>query len=278
MLFRSSPAPAGLQDQQDERWAGPRAALLTALALLTVPWIAFEPEGGAMGVYSDLPLACFFGGGLTLLLQGRPRATDGLAAGLLLAAALLTKNEGLPEALIALALGAASAGLALVRRRRSGRPRLFAVALAGGWVLAAFGLLASWRARIPLRYDEAYFETFSAPSFLHNLVSERTLAALPVIAQRMYDKELWGLFWWLVPVFLLAAAPAIRRPPALLLAVAVAVPLLMVWAAYTQIPSPDTYAAVTWNRILLQVCVPLCGLLALAFRRIYRIKEAPRFP
>ncbi len=250
------------------RWAGPRAALLTALVLLTVPWIPFDLEGGAAGAYSDLPLACFFGGGLLLLLRGRPRASDGVAAGLLLAAALLTKNEGLPEVLIALALAALSAGLALIRRRRAGRPRLLATVLAGVLCLAALGLLVSWRSPIPNRYDEAYFETFSIVTYVRNLVSARTFAALPVIARRMLNPRLWGLFWWLAPVLFVAAAPSFRRPPTAYLAVAAAVPLLAAWSAYAQLPAAVYYATVTWNRLLLQACLPIFGLVALAVRRL----------
>jgi hypothetical protein len=261
------PALVLLVLEAGRRWAGPRAALLTALALLTVPWIPFDREGGATGAYSDLPLACFFGGGLLLLLRGRPRASDGVAAGLLLAAALLTKNEGLPEVLIALALAGWSAGAALLRHRRSGRSRLLAAALACGLCFGALGLLVSWRSPIPNRYDESYFETFSVASFARNLVSARPFATIPVIAGRMYGTELWGLFWWLAPVLFVAAAPSFRRPPTAFLAVAVAVPLLAAWCAYAQVATAAYYASVTWNRILLQACVPLFGLLALAVRR-----------
>jgi hypothetical protein len=264
------PALVLLVLEAGRRWAGPRAALLAGFALLAVPWIPFEPEGGAAGAYSDLPLACFFGGGLLLLLRGRPRASDGVAAGLLLAAALLTKNEGLPESLIALALAGVSAILALVRRRRSGRARLLATALAGVLLLGALGLLVSWRSPIPNRYDESYFETFSVASFAHNLISARTFTALPVIARQMLKPRAWGLFWWLAPVVFLAALPSLRRPPTALLAVATAVPLLAAWAAYAQVSTPVYYASVTWNRILLHGSVPLFGLLALAIRRFSR--------
>lgn len=257
------------------RWAGPRAALLTALALLTVPWIPFDPEGGAAGAYSDLPLACFFGGGLLLLLRSRPRVSDGLAAGLLLAAALLTKNEGLPEVLIALALAALSAGLAVIRRRRAGRPRLLAAALACGLCIGAFGLLVSWRSSVPNRYDESYFETFSIVTYARNVVSARTFVALPVIARRMLSPRLWGLFWWLAPVLFVAAAPSWRRPPTAYLAVAAAVPLLAAWSAYAQTPAAVYYASVTWNRLLLQAGVPVFGLLALAIRKLLLTFPAP---
>ncbi|HEY2291910.1 MAG TPA: hypothetical protein VGM86_14510 [Thermoanaerobaculia bacterium] len=250
------------------RWAGSRAALLTALALLTIPWIPFDLEGGAIGAYSDLPLACFFGGGLLLLLRGRPRATDGVAAGLLLAAALLTKNEGLPEVLIALALAALSAGLALVRRRRAGRSRALATALAGVLCLAALWLLVSWRSAIPNRYDELYFETFSLASYARNLASPRPFTTIPVIALRMLNRRLWDLFWWLAPVLFVAAAPAFRRPPTAYLAAAAAVPLLVAWSAYAQVPAAAYYATVTWDRLLLQGCVPVLGLFAVGVRRL----------
>jgi hypothetical protein len=69
--------------QAGRRWAGTRAALLATSAFLTVPWIPFDREGGAAGTYSDLSLACFLGGSLVLLLRGRPRASNGIAAGLL---------------------------------------------------------------------------------------------------------------------------------------------------------------------------------------------------
>ncbi|HEY4590300.1 MAG TPA: hypothetical protein VII86_13820 [Thermoanaerobaculia bacterium] len=262
------PALVLLVLEAGRRWAGSRAALLTALALLTIPWIPFDPEGGATGAYSDLPLACFFGGGLLLLLRGRPRASDGVAAGLLLAAALLTKNEGLPEVLIALALAALSAGLALVRRRRGGRRRALATALAGALCLAALWLLVSWRSAIPNRYDESYFETFSIVSYARNLASPRPFTTIPVIARRMLDPWLWGLFWWLAPVLFVAAAPAFRRPPTAYLAAAAVVPLLAAWSAYAQVSATVYYATVTWNRLLLQGCVPVFGLLAVGVRRL----------
>ncbi|HEY3566429.1 MAG TPA: hypothetical protein VGP73_00750 [Thermoanaerobaculia bacterium] len=258
------------------RWAGWRAALLTALVLLTIPWIPFDPEGGATGAYSDLPLACFFGGGLLLLLRARPRASDGLAAGLLLAAALLTKNEGLPEVLIALALAALSAGIALLRRRRAGRPRLLAAALAGVLCIAALWLLVSWRSPIPNRYDESYFETFSFASYVSNLASPRPFRTIPVIARRMLDPTLWSLFWWLAPVLFVAAAPSFRRPPTAYLAAAAAVPLLAAWSAYAQVPATVYYATVTWNRLLLQACVPVFGLVGVAVRRLLGLKWRSR--
>jgi len=257
------------------RWAGGRAALLAALAVLTIPWIPFEREGGAMGAYSDLPLACFLGGGFLLLIQGRPRASSGVAAGLLLAAALLTKNEGLPEALVALALAAVTALTALRRRSRSARARLLATTVATSLVVVAVVLLVSWRSAIPNRYDEAYFETFSLPSFVRNLTSARAFSTVPVIAARMFSLQAWGLFWWLAPIILLAGAPAWRRPPTALLAAAAVTPVLLAWSAYSHVSAAAYYAGVTWNRILLQASVPLFGLLALAIRRLLALASPP---
>ncbi|HEV8582254.1 MAG TPA: hypothetical protein VGX68_24550 [Thermoanaerobaculia bacterium] len=250
------------------RWSGRRAALLTTFALLTIPWIPFDREGGAAGAYSDLPLACFFGGGLLLLIRGRPRVSHGVAAGLLLAAAVLTKNEGLPEAAITLVLAGGSGLTALRRRVRSVRARLLATAAASGLVLAAFVLLFSWRSAVPNRYDESYFETFSVLSFVSNLASGRSFSTLPMIAARMFSTGMWGLFWWSAPLVFLTAAPTLRRPPTTFLAIAAATPVVVAWSAYSQVSAAIYYAGVTWNRILLQAAVPGFALLALAVRRL----------
>src|SRR5262245_28275957 len=69
-----------------------RTAALTVMAAALLPFPAFFPTGGAVSAYSDLPLACFYGAALLLLLAARPRLSHGIAAGLLLAAAVLSKN------------------------------------------------------------------------------------------------------------------------------------------------------------------------------------------
>jgi hypothetical protein len=271
------PALVLLVINASRRWAGARAALLTGIVLLTIPWIPFFREGGAIGAYSDLPLACFAGGGLLLLLRGRPRASTGVAVGLLLAAALLTKNEGLPEAGIAIALAGFSAIAAALRRHsKPARARLLATTVAFSLLLAAFVLLSDWRSSIPNRYDESYFEKFSVSSFVRNLASPRAFSTLPVIASRMLSTEAWGLFWWLTPVIFLAAAPNPRRPPTALLAVAAATPVVVAWSAYAQVQEAGYYAGVTWNRILLHAAVPGCVLLALAVRRLLHLTRPSR--
>jgi hypothetical protein len=146
--------------------------------------------------------------------------------------------------------------------------------VAAGWVLAALVLLASWRSAIPNRYDEAYLEALSLPSLLHGLAAGHALPALPVAAARMLSPGTWGLFWWLAPIVLLAGAPALRRPPAVLLAVCAATPLLLAWCAYSRVEAVAYYAGVTWNRMLLQASVPLFGLLALATRRLLSLASS----
>ena len=75
------------------RWAGRRAAALAVLAAALVPFPAFSPEGGEHG-HSGLPLACFYGAALLLLLRAPLRPSHGIAAGLLLAAAALANRKG----------------------------------------------------------------------------------------------------------------------------------------------------------------------------------------
>lgn len=106
------------------RWAGPRAAAWTVLAVAVLPFPAFAPDGGAAGAYSDLPLGCFYGAGLALLLHARPGPREGIAVGLLLAAAVLAKREGIYLATWALLLAAAwlLARRLVSRQRQRDRP------------------------------------------------------------------------------------------------------------------------------------------------------------
>src|SRR5258706_3378050 len=101
-----------------ETLAGPRAAAWTALCAALLSFPAFSGAGGAASAYSDLPLACFFRAGLLLLLAPRLRRSAGLAAGILLAAAVLAKAEG--EILTPVALGLA-VGYPLLPGRNAAR-------------------------------------------------------------------------------------------------------------------------------------------------------------
>jgi hypothetical protein len=99
-----------LFDAASER-AGRLAALAAALAASCAPFLASFGAGSAC---SDLPLACFWGGGLLLLLSDGAGLAEGAASGLLLGAGALSKVEGLPLAGAALV---AAMGWALAARR-----------------------------------------------------------------------------------------------------------------------------------------------------------------
>jgi hypothetical protein len=253
------------------RAAGRTAGALAALAAAATPFL-LRGEGGAESAYSDLPLACFYGAALVLLLGPRPRAGSGLAAGLLLGAAVLTKNEGTPLACLALALGwragrsaAAAGGL----DRRSWRAGAWRFAVAAAPVVLALALLASWRAGIPNREDESYPELVRSASLWPGIVTNAA-AFVPVMIDKMNRFRHWAGLWWLAPAALLAGRHALRHPRLRRYLVAAAGPPAIAWAAYSIHPLPAFLAAVTWERFLLQSAVPLTIVLACALAEVRR--------
>jgi hypothetical protein len=249
------------------RWAGERAAALAVAVAALVPFLPFYDAGGAEGTYSDLPLACFYGAGLLLLLVPRPSPSAGLAAGLLLAGAALAKNEGALLAVGALGLGGLAAFLWRRHGRRPGRASLASLAAAMLPVALALALLASWRAGIPNRYDERYGEIASAAALLSGLVRSAP-AVLPVVVRTMLSGPHWTLLWWVAPAIFWAGRRGLRRRVALPLALAALAPPAIAWGAYAVFPNPAFLAAVTWNRFLVQASIPGLVLLALALREL----------
>ncbi len=239
-----------------ERWAGREAAALTCLAAALLPFPAFIRGGGAVGAFSDLPLSCFYGAGLVLLLKGRPRWPEGIASGLLLGAAVLIKAEGGVLALAALAIAALS------------RRRFKALFPAAGPVALAFGLLFSWRAGIPARF-ESYQEIVSWNHFWPDVVA-RAPFLLGKIRARMISLASWGIFWSVWPLVLLAGWRGLRRRVTPALVLAALAPLGVAWIAYTISLDPGYMAPASWNRFLLQALIPLLLLLALALRDLLR--------
>ena len=238
------------------RLAGRRAASLAVLAASVVPYFAFWNHGGASGGYSDFPLACFFGaGGLLLLLSRTPAA--GLAAGLLLAGAALTKREGLPAAVACLAV----VGLReLLARRREGHGTLRTVAI---HVLPAFVLVAGagaffahWASDIVRDgWDDGYMQS------LRNLDTWRAFGprlsrAVPRVLRESFDPAQWGILWVVLPATLLFGARAFRRPRVRALAILALVSPAIGLAAYGVHWDPPALAAVTWGRFLIQASLP----------------------
>lgn len=251
------------------RWAGKAPAALVCLAAASLPALTFWTAGGAASGYSDLPLGCFFGAGLVLLLRSRRRVSDGLAAGLLLAAAVLTKNEGTVLALSGLLLG----GLSLLLQRRRPEWRQWGrLALAAVPVVLARALFVSWRSAIPNRHDEQYSSFVDLADFWPEVFTRLPLLA-GVIAREMTSWEVWTFFWWTALVVLLAGWRGWRgrrRAVSLPLLLGFASPLAVVWGAYTVHWDPFYLAPVTWNRFLIQASLPLFLLLALSLRDLLR--------
>jgi hypothetical protein len=239
------------------RAAGRTAAAVAALAAAAAPFV-IRGEGGAESTYSDLPLACFYGAALVLLLGGRPRAESGWAAGLLLAAAVLTKNEGSALAALALALG-----------WRGGRAGAARFAAAGVPVVMALAFFASWRAGIPNRQDESYPELIQEGRLWPGVVTH-VAAFVPVMIDKMNRFRHWAGFWWMAPVVLLAGRRAWRHPLVRRYLAAAAGPPAVAWTAYSIHPNPVYLAAVTWERFLLQAAVPLLIVLACALAEVRR--------
>jgi hypothetical protein len=243
-----------------KRFAGRRAAGWAVLAAALAPFLA-AGEGGAAGGYSDLPLSCFFGAGLLLLLSRRPRFQEGIAAGLLLGAAVLTKNEGSILAGFALAAGG-WASLATGARRR----HQISLALAASVVVAAILLFFAWRSHIPNRHDEGY-EKFGLAA-LWPAVFTRIPMLLPPVFSCFFNWDHWTILWWTVPVVAVAGRRGFRRRLAPPLVLAWLAPLAVAWGAYSVHTQPLYLVTVTWDRMLIQGAIPGFILLALALRQI----------
>lgn len=294
------------------RCAGPLTAALVVLAASAAPFFV-RGEGGAESTYSDLPLACFYGAALVVLLAPRPRPGDGWLAGVFLAAAVLAKNEGSALAALALLLGwraavspaplsarrdapaaslhdapaaslhqapEASREVPAVSRRR---PALLRFAAATLPLLLALAFFASWRAGIPNRQDENYPDLLRAGGLWPGVVTHVAEFA-PVLVDRMAIFKHWVGFWFMVPAVLLAGRRAFRHPRNRRLALAAAGPPAIAWAAYSIHARPAYLAEVTWERFLLQAAVPLFILLACALAELRRhirgsgFRRAARLP
>ncbi len=252
------------------RLAGRRAAGWAVLAAAVAPFLA-AGEGGAAGGYSDLPLGCFYGAALLLLLRPRPRFQNGIAAGLLLGAAVLAKNEGSLLAGFALVAGgwaslAIGSKLRRPRRQRRHRRQRIPLALAALVVVAAILLFFSWRSAIPNRHDEGY-EKFGLAA-LWPAVFTRIPMLLPPVFSCFFNWDHWTILWWTVPVVAVAGRRGFKRRVAWPLALAWLAPLAVAWGAYSVHTQPLYLVTVTWDRMLIQGAIPGFVLLALALRQI----------
>jgi hypothetical protein len=259
--------------------AGWLPAAIAVAAACGLRFVSFYADGGAMSSYSDLPLGCFYGAALILLLRSRTTAADGVAAGLFLGAAVLTKNEG--TILGAAALLAASLPLFYLwrgyRRHGRGRQRLLfkgaRLCAAAAVFLAALAFFISWRSEIPNRQDENYEETVHLGTLWPEAVTRLPSFAGEILASTFLTWDHWTGFWWVYVFVLIAGRSVLRgRRGALTrpLALAALTPLCVGWGAYSVNEGPEWLIKVTWERFLVQGTVPLLLLFAIAVGELLR--------
>lgn len=224
----------------------PRTALPAVIALALVPAYYLLPDGGLRTGYADIPLSLFYLTAIACLARDRPGPADLTGAGLALAGAAFTKNEGWAFGLAALVM------LAL------GRGRIPRLALIAGSALIP---LVPWLAtvgRLPAVHQEHY--AAALPGLLGRL------PALPMIAGRaaleMTDARHWGVLWFALPFILIAArpGPALRLPLLILAAT-----LVMYLSVYLLTPWDVAFQmSVSLPRLILHLAPAATYLAALA--------------
>jgi hypothetical protein len=234
------------------------------------PFLAFSDHGGAAGVYADVPLAALLGGAFAVLLCGGLGGGAGLAGGLLLAGAALTKNEGVPLAsgaavLVLIVAVAGSWGRTRAVRRARARRVLRTAVAAAALLGASVALLHGWRAGIPNRYDEDYGALLAGTRLEAATIAGRFAAVTPSLVSGLVDVKKWGLLWPALVVLALVRPGDARRRAALAAAGLLLGPVAIALAAYAVSWNPLALADVTWDRFLVQGAFGtflLAGLLA----------------
>ncbi|HWN44869.1 MAG TPA: hypothetical protein VNW71_21780, partial [Thermoanaerobaculia bacterium] len=262
------------------RWAGWLSAGLAVAAASGLPFLTFFTDGGAVSTYSDLPLGCFYGAALVLLLRGRVRSSDGIAAGLLLGAAVLTKNEGTILAGFALLAAVLIPGLRLWTARReklpaAARRRLLLkgarVCAAASVLIAALAFFFYWRFQIPNRQDENYEEFVTAEHLFPDALTRIPEFGSQILVQTFLTWDRWIGFWWAALLVLLAGRGILKGRRAALswpILLGFAAPLAIAWGAYTVHWHPAELVKVTWERFLVQGSLPFFLLFSLALREV----------
>jgi hypothetical protein len=228
-----------------------------AVILAWIPQFTVVTDGGALSAYNDIPLAAFLAGAFFELTEAHeatchPERSEGSVwagrFGMWLAFCVLTKNEGLPLAVILLLAGA------FVYRRRFW-PALvpFGVAIAA---------LFTWKHRIPHGSEEDLAALL--PTLPRHL--DRLPGAIAGMARHLVT-PVWGFFWIAVLLALLVLAWQ-RRREALL-------PAFVIGGAFTLYIA--VYTVTTWvqsdlinssaDRVLMHVVGPGLFVLSRLVRR-----------
>jgi hypothetical protein len=227
------------------RLVSPAAGAWCAAILVWIPQFAVEPEGGGLSAYNDVAIAAFAAGAFFELLDVETRKSE-IRFGLWLTFLLLTKREGLPFALVFLAIGA------FVFRKRIVMPAII--------TSVATAALLLWRWRIPVGDQEDVLQVLLVlPDKLHRV----GIAAFP---RHMLLMPRWGLFWIAVIIAAIIATRIDHR--AAWLAIAVIGSMLAVYTAIyiTTAWVPSELIAVTADRLLMHVIGPSLFLLATTAR------------
>jgi hypothetical protein len=251
------------------RWAGWLPAGLAVAAAAGLPFLSFFPDGGAASSYSDLPLGCFFGAALVLLLRGRVHPSDGIAAGLLLGAAVLTKNEGTILAGFRLWLARRRGKNLSAASRRRLLLKVARTCAAAAVMIAVLAFFFYWRFQIPNRQDENYEELVTAEHLFPDALTRIPEFGGQILVQTFLTWDRWVGFWWVALLVLLAGWGVLKGRRAALswpILLGFAAPLAIAWGAYTVHWNPAELVKVTWGRFLVQASLPFFLLLSLALR------------
>jgi hypothetical protein len=215
---------------------------------------------------------------------------DGVAAGLFLGAAVLTKNEG--TILAATTLAAAALPLLRLRglrrlqkedRRAPQQRRLLfkgaRLCAAAAVLITVFAFFLYWRSGIPNRQDENYEAYVDLGALWPEAVTRLPSFAGEILASTFLTWDHWMGFWWVFILVLIAGRSVLRGRRAALsrpLALAALMPLCVGWGAYSVNEGPAWLIKVTWERFLVQGTVPLLLLFAIALGELLRRVPATR--
>jgi hypothetical protein len=238
------------------RAGGARGAAWAIVVLFGAPFVRMAREGSPFGTYSDFPLAAFLGCALVVLMHPRARCESwrGWLAGLFLAAAAGSKNEGMIAAAILLgsALAVGSAG----GWRRAWRSRVRSGAVLA---LVAGGILA-WKSRIPFRNEDAYLDWLSPADLVRGLAG-RAPHLIGQLARISLRPDAWGYLFWVAPLVVVAGWRGLGRRAARTSMLLIVGQILVAFAAYSVVPDLGIVET-TWNRFLIQMSGPLAIVLA----------------
>ncbi len=249
------------------RLAGRRLAATAVLMASTVPFLAFWSNGGAPGTYSDFPLACFFSAGILLLFDDRNLFSSAIAAGALLAACVLTKQEGLVLAVVAVAAGSVMALPLVTRRVRPQRATVLMarLALAGLAVLSALALRMSWSARIPATMEDFVTPLSKVSTYIEFF--PRLFRAAPEMVSETFNPQKWSIFWAVAALAFIAGRRALRYQFCRILLLVALAPLAVGCVAYGIHPNPGWLARHTWSRFLAQASLLILVVLPFFIRQ-----------